>query len=535
MSGNNESLIGIGELFSRTWDVFKRRWLTLLVIFILGFILTFAAIGLPIAGAAWLDMPGISAVGIVTGFIVVFWYMAAFVFAVTNEQLGVFAAFGASWRRILSFTWLATVFGFIVMGGFMLLIIPGIIFGVWFYFSMFILAAEDERGMAAMLKSKAYIEGYWWAVFLRLFLLFFLVPLGLNLAISLLVWFISELTGDPIITMVIMVILAIPVLLFTLFSMLATYLIYDDLRTIKKNIAFKATTGTKTKWLIVALLGYAWLPITVMVYGAKKLVGELIPFDDFNFEMGTGLPDIKTTPKAESPTKDSQPRQTPATPEVSPAASGSMVLINGGCFQMGDVFGDGGSDERPAHKVCLNDFWLDAKEVSQGDYEQATGSNPSRFKADNKPVTNVTWLQARGYCARAGKRLPAEAEWEFAARAGGKDSRWSGTSEVEKLADYAWHDRSYSGGPHAIGLKKPNALGLYDMTGNVWEMVADRYHSRYYASSPEENPKGPKTGDARVMRGGAWFTQPADQLRTTVRYITREDKADDSIGFRCAK
>ena len=202
---------------------------------------------------------------------------------------------------------------------------------------------------------------------------------------------------------------------------------------------------------------------------------------------------------------------------------------------MGDVFGDGGIDERPAHRVCLDDFWLDAKEVSQGEYERDTGTNPSRFKAENKPVTNVTWPQARGYCARAGKRLPTEAEWEFAAREGGKDVKWSGTSDVTKLADYAWHDRGYFEGQHAVGLKKPNALGLYDMSGNVWEMVADRYHSRYYASSPAKNPKGPGAGKARVMRGGAWFTTPVDQLRTTVRYIAKEDQADDSIGFRCAK
>ena len=235
MSGNKANLIGIGELFSRTWDVFKQRWLTLLGVVLLGILFMAAAIGIPTAAGTMLEMPIIEAVGVFAGFLVVFWHIAAFVFAVTDERLTAFAAFKVGGRRLLAFAWLAFVFGFMLMGGFMLFIIPGILFSVWFYFSFFVLASEDERGMTALLKSKAYVEGYWGAVFLRFFLLFFLIPLVLNLAVSTLGGLIGGLVGDPIIAMVIMVFLAIPVVIFPLFSIVAAYLIYEDLRTIKKG------------------------------------------------------------------------------------------------------------------------------------------------------------------------------------------------------------------------------------------------------------------------------------------------------------
>ena len=217
------------------------------------------------------------------------------------------------------------------------------------------------------------------------------------------------------------------------------------------------------------------------------------------------------------------------------AAPPGMVHIKGGCFKMGDFTGMGDSDERPTHKVCLSDYWLDTTEVTQRAYQRVTGHNPSQFRSAEKPVTGITWKQAQAYCARLHKRLPTEAEWEFAARGRGENTRWAGASSENLLSNYAWYARRYDEGPHAVAQKKPNVLGLYDMTGNVWEMVADYYSSRYYEHSPVKNPRGPEAGDARVMRGGAWFTRPPRELRTTVRYITRENHADESIGFRCAK
>lgn len=533
LGGSNTGLAGISELFSRTWDIFRQRWLTLLGIVLAGVILMAAAIGIPIAAGAMLEIPMISGIaGLVFGFITVFWYTAAFVFAITNEKLDILAAFKKGSHRLLAFAWLTFVLGFVITGGFMLLIIPGIIFGVWFYFSIFVLATENERGMNAMLKSKAYVQGYGWAVFLRFVLLFFLIPLMLNLAVSFLGGLIGDLTGDPVITMILVAILSIPSLLFTFFAMLASYLIYEDLRAINKGIAFEPTAGQKTKWLAVAAAGVL-LPFALVVTMSQLMGNGAIDLKEFSFNIDMGGIHIETEKKTHaSPVEKTA---TPKAPKVSPLASGSMILIKGDCFQMGDFTKNGDTDERPVHRVCLKDFWMDTKEVTQESYEKATGNDPSRIRGANKPVTNVTWQQAMGFCRKLGKRLPTEAEWEYAAREGGKKMQWAGTRDTKNLTDYAWHGEGYDEGPHAAGLKKPNALGLYDMSGNVWEMVADRYHSHYYANSPEKAPQGPQTGNIRVMRGGAWFTRPVSQLRTTVRYITRENNTDNSIGFRCAK
>ncbi len=216
-----------------------------------------------------------------------------------------------------------------------------------------------------------------------------------------------------------------------------------------------------------------------------------------------------------------------ATPPVA-----ALVFVNGGCFQMGDVFGDGEADERPVHKVCVDDFYLAEHEVTQGQWMAVMGDNPSHFQdcGLDCPVENVSWDDAQAYIARLNKltgsryRLPTEAEWEYAARDRGLRMKWAGTNDPSKLGDFAWYGGNAGGRAHPVKTKKPNALGLYDMTGNVNEWMSDLWGKRYYRDSPRENPRGPDTGVGRDSRGGSWWS---------VRKFTRiANRYADDPGFR---
>jgi formylglycine-generating enzyme len=214
-------------------------------------------------------------------------------------------------------------------------------------------------------------------------------------------------------------------------------------------------------------------------------------------------------------------------------ATPDMVLFPAGCFQMGDTFGDGYSDELPLHQVCLSSFAIDRYEATQQKYLAATGTNPSNFSGYDLPVENVSWSDADSYCRGIGKRLPTEAEWEYAARSGGQNQKWAGTSSEPDLGNYAWYHDLY-GTTHAVGQKLPNGAGMYDMTGNVWEWVADWYDPGYYAISPVDNPQGPETADFRVIRGGG-YSSVSWALRTSVRARVFPESATIDLGFRCAK
>lgn len=191
-----------------------------------------------------------------------------------------------------------------------------------------------------------------------------------------------------------------------------------------------------------------------------------------------------------------------------PTTNMQLVFVKGGCYQMGD----GLSDENPVHQVCLSDFYLGKYEVTQFQWEKVMGKNPSTFKecGPDCPVEDVSWDDAQEFVKKlntqSGKqyRLPTEAEWEYAARSGGKDERWAGTSDENSLSRYTWYDKNSSNLTHKVGLKKPNGLGLYDMSGNVSEWCQDWYNEAYYDDSPKDNPPGPDNGEKRVMRGGSW-------------------------------
>ncbi len=216
-----------------------------------------------------------------------------------------------------------------------------------------------------------------------------------------------------------------------------------------------------------------------------------------------------------------------------------LVLVKGGCFQMGDTFGDGQADEQPVHTVCVDDFYIGKYEVTQGQWQSVMGSSPSFFKkcGEKCPVEQVSWNDVQGFItklnAKTGKtyRLPTEAEWEFAARSGGKAEKYAGTSSVAELGKYAWYIANSGGRAHPTGQKQPNGLGLYDMTGNVWEWCQDWYGEKYYSQSSRKNPPGPASGTRRVLRGGAWIFEPAG-IRASTRYALTPDVQGDLYGFR---
>ena len=205
----------------------------------------------------------------------------------------------------------------------------------------------------------------------------------------------------------------------------------------------------------------------------------------------------------------------------------TMILIPAGEFQMGSK----AAEDETLHPVHLSAFSIDKFEVTQEQFEKVMGVNPSDFYGKNLPVEQVTWYEARDYCKAVGKRLPTEAEWEKAAR--GKTHTvyyWGDAIDGE----YAWYWDNSERRTHPVGKRKPNPFGLYDVSGNVWEWVADYYEDIYYQSSPEKNPAGPFTSKYRVIRGGSWRDLP-DFLRTTRRNYDLPAGRFNHIGFRCAQ
>ena len=197
------------------------------------------------------------------------------------------------------------------------------------------------------------------------------------------------------------------------------------------------------------------------------------------------------------------------------------------------------SDETPQRRISISSFWLGTYEVTQAQWVEVMGSNPSKFKGRNNPVEQVSWHDAQEFVRRLNAkeghnryRLPTEAEWEYAARAG-STSAYSFGDEEDNLGAYAWFDGNSGEKTHPVGQKRPNNWGLYDMHGNVWEWVQDWYGKNYYASSPTENPRGPSAGENRVLRGGSW-RDIARYCRVAFRYNLTPDNRYDDSGFRLA-
>jgi len=215
-----------------------------------------------------------------------------------------------------------------------------------------------------------------------------------------------------------------------------------------------------------------------------------------------------------------------------------MVPIPGGCFRMGSDAPDAAPDESPVHEVCVKPFSIGKFPVTQGQWIQSTGKNPSAHDkcGADCPVENVSWNDIGQFLLRLNARkhrnyrLPTEAEWEYAARAGGKTSRWAGTDDEKELSQYAWHLANSRYQTHPVGKLKPNAWGLYDMTGNVWEWVSDGYAADAYASTAKDDPQGAEAGQ-RVLRGGYWGDMPVF-ARVTRRIHLAPDVKAPGYGLR---
>ena len=209
-----------------------------------------------------------------------------------------------------------------------------------------------------------------------------------------------------------------------------------------------------------------------------------------------------------------------------------MMPIPNGCIMMGSISGP--KDETPYHKVCLDSFLMDRFEVSQREYKRIMEHNPSNFKGKDLPVEGVTWEEAKKYCSSTGKRLPTEAEFEYAARAGSKTDYYWGNSIGVNNANCIGCGSLWDGTKTAIvGSFPANLWGLHDMTGNVWEWVSDWYHPTYYKKSTERNPKGPLTGTEKTFRSSSWYYSQLSRISTRNSYYP--DKRFLGVGFRCAK
>ena len=220
-----------------------------------------------------------------------------------------------------------------------------------------------------------------------------------------------------------------------------------------------------------------------------------------------------------------------------------FVYVPGGCFQMGCGWwaGDCESDEEPAHEVCVDGFLMGKYEVTQGQWRKVMGGNPSYFeKGDNYPVENVSWNDVQKFIRkfsflnknRYQFRLPTEAEWEYACRSGGKPETYSGGSLM--IDRVAWYGQNSGGGTHRVGTKAPNGLGLYDMSGNVWEWCEDVYTDDVYSKHSRNNPVNTKGGSGRVDRGGSWDFD-ARYCRSAYRYGDTPGYRYFNLGFRFAR
>ncbi len=215
----------------------------------------------------------------------------------------------------------------------------------------------------------------------------------------------------------------------------------------------------------------------------------------------------------------------------------SMILVDGGTFTMGATSEQGSdaySDESPTHQVTLSDYCIGKYEVTQELWTAVMGSNPSSFSGANLPVEKVSWEDCQAFITKLNEltgrtfRLPTEAEWEYAAR-GGKKSQGYKYSGGDTIGDVAWYTDNSSYVTHAVGTKAPNELGVYDMSGNVWEWCSDWYGA--YDSAAQTDPTGPATGSYRVIRGGSWSSN-ARYCRVSGRSRSTPTYGDSDLGLR---
>lgn len=210
-----------------------------------------------------------------------------------------------------------------------------------------------------------------------------------------------------------------------------------------------------------------------------------------------------------------------------------FVLVPGGTFKMGSSWYEGDSDESPSHDVIVNSFLLCRTECTQDAWDRIGGDDSRSFDGEKLPIEGVTWKACTAWCGRAGLRLPTEAEWEYSCRAG-TSTRYSFGDSDEDLGPYAWHRDNSGGSPHAVGQKRPNALGLHDMHGNVWELCSDRRHENYRNAPADGSSWENGTNPKRVKRGGCFLSHVNEYCRSANRGQSNSDRSCNYAGFRPA-
>ena len=285
------------------------------------------------------------------------------------------------------------------------------------------------------------------------------------------------------------------------------------------------------------------------------LLLSLLPVAELSAQANRVKPPSRTTTTPKPPKKRTRPvRPTtpdrPATPRVdtSPRAdevitvkgvSFKMIGVQGGTFTMGatsEQGSDADNDEKPTHQVTLSSFSIGETEVTLELWQTVMGSNPSYFKGPKRPVEQVSWDDCQTFIRELNKltrrnfRLPTEAEWEYAARGGLKSNhtKYAGSSSI---GDVAWYDGNSGNLTHDVATKRANELGLYDMSGNVWEWCQDWDGS--YSSGSQTNPKGASSGSNRVYRGGSW-DDDAWYCRVSIRNSRPPSYRSDNLGLRLA-
>jgi formylglycine-generating enzyme len=313
--------------------------------------------------------------------------------------------------------------------------------------------------------------------------------------------------------------------------------------------------------MFVAAFGPTFLLITVRI-----MFGEINMFHHMNvcdlafvLVFGLGFHCLSDGCAAPSPTPAPTSKPTTSKPTPLPPSKTltitcgkgvqmTLVKIPAGTFRMGDIAGNGSSDEKPVHNVTISkDYYLGISEVTQAQWKAVMGTEPWKGQDCVKeqgdcPATNVDWNDAVAFCTKLKQlnpgrtfRLPTEAEWERACRAGTETVYYFG-DDISILGNYAWGrgnawsvNEKYA---HAVGKKIKNSYGLFDMHGNVWEWCSDWYSSSYYNSSPSIDPTGPSSGTYRVIRGGSWGYWVNDCRSSFRGYVWRAYAHSGVIGFR---
>ena len=293
------------------------------------------------------------------------------------------------------------------------------------------------------------------------------------------------------------------------------------------------------RMLKVKHANYAPVMVTFADYGVEKLESnrtyELVVVTYPQYAITPNVTNQPVKPQQSTPQKTPTVSDNTISIPVKNGISIDMVRVEAGTFTMGATpeMENPYEREKPTHQVTLtNDYYIGKYEVTQALWQAVMGNNPSYFKGESLPVENVSWDDCQEFISKLNSitcktfRLPTEAEWEYAAR-GGKKSRGYQYSGSNNLSDVAWYEDNCGKKTHAVGTKEPNELGIYDMSGNVWEWCQDWFGE--YSSSSQTNPTGANSGSGRVRRGGSWGTWVCC---SSSRGVLEPNDRYDFLGFR---